>query len=294
MTTPLNALLQRNHGVLTTAGLLQHGWSKRQIASALATDQLECVRRGYYIAAGSTPTDAGVAALAGGSLSCVNALSAHKLWVPHGVHGRHFRLTKKQATLWPDSVVRARFGRASDTVHVLPGKWLNRIEGAIDPIPTALVTASRCISNEDAIAAIESAMKKKVLDLETFRVQAAQAPPPINELLAQVQPGADSGLETIVRLRLLAAGLPVRAQVDLAGWSRDLLIGEWLVVEIDGFEFHSTRDAMNRDVSKDRHLTLSGYTFLRFTYEDVIYRWDACLAQVLAAVAAGWHLRPRA
>lgn len=42
-----------------------------------------------------------------------------------------------------------------------------------------------------------------------------------------------------------------------------------LVVETDGFTYHSTPAAFERDRERDQHLTLAGYTVLRFTYNQV-------------------------
>jgi very-short-patch-repair endonuclease len=55
-----------------------------------------------------------------------------------------------------------------------------------------------------------------------------------------------------------------------------------LVVELDSWEFHSTRAAFERDRERDAELHLHGVTTLRFTYAQVTKRrrW---VAQRLAA-----------
>ena len=44
-----------------------------------------------------------------------------------------------------------------------------------------------------------------------------------------------------------------------------------LVVETDGYRWHSSRKAMRRDRARDRELMLAGWRPIRFTYEDVIF-----------------------
>lgn len=44
---------------------------------------------------------------------------------------------------------------------------------------------------------------------------------------------------------------------------------ERLVVELDGYEFHRTRAAHERDRGRDADLALAGYTVRRFTFTQV-------------------------
>ena len=101
---------------------------------------------------------------------------------------------------------------------------------------------------------------------------------------------SDSGLETIFVVRLEPWGLRLRQQFVIAGRPVDLLIGERLVVQIDGFAFHSTPAQRGRDVAHDAELRLRGYTVLRFTYAQVVHDWPAVERTIARAVAAGAHL----
>lgn len=92
--------------------------------------------------------------------------------------------------------------------------------------------------------------------------------------------------------RLGPWGLRLRQQVRLAGRFVDLVIGESLVIQIDGFEHHSSSSDRTRDVAHDAELMLRGYTVLRFTYAQIIRDWPAVERTIARAVAAGLHLRP--
>jgi very-short-patch-repair endonuclease len=57
-----------------------------------------------------------------------------------------------------------------------------------------------------------------------------------------------------------------------------------LVVEIDGFAWHSTRDALRRDHIRQRRITLAGWTVLRYTADEVRNDPSTMLAEVAAAL----------
>ena len=48
-----------------------------------------------------------------------------------------------------------------------------------------------------------------------------------------------------------------------------------LVVEVDGYAYHSSRRAMRRDHLRDRRLVTAGWRPARFTYEDVAFEAEA-------------------
>jgi very-short-patch-repair endonuclease len=71
---------------------------------------------------------------------------------------------------------------------------------------------------------------------------------------------------------------------------RAALVGERLVVQIDGFEHHSSSAQRTKDVRFDAELVLAGFTVLRFTYAQVVHDWDHVERTVARAIAAGAHL----
>ena len=101
---------------------------------------------------------------------------------------------------------------------------------------------------------------------------------------------SDSGLETILAVRLTPWGLRMRQQVVLLGRPVDLLIGERLVIQVDGFAHHSTPAQRGKDVAFDAELVLMGYTVLRFTYAQVMHDWPTVERTIARAIAAGAHL----
>jgi very-short-patch-repair endonuclease len=80
--------------------------------------------------------------------------------------------------------------------------------------------------------------------------------------------------------------------VVIAGVGRvDLLIGERLVLELDGAEWHTGIDAIERDRRRDRELVARGYLVMRVTYRQLLERWDEVEAQILRLVRRDEHRR---
>lgn len=75
----------------------------------------------------------------------------------------------------------------------------------------------------------------------------------------------------------------------LDGRRVDFLIGERLVVQLDGFAHHSTAHERRRDIEADARLALFGFTVLRFDWKQVIHEWSSVERTVLTAVAQGLH-----
>ena len=59
-----------------------------------------------------------------------------------------------------------------------------------------------------------------------------------------------------------------------------------LVVEADSYRWHRSPSALNDDRERDVQLTLAGYRFLRFTYEQVTQRPRYVIRAILAALGA--------
>jgi very-short-patch-repair endonuclease len=103
---------------------------------------------------------------------------------------------------------------------------------------------------------------------------------------------SDSGLESIFVHGVRALGLAVRQQVWIDGHPLDAVIGDRLLVQLDGFEHHSSAQDRRRDFRADTRLALRGYTTLRFGSYQVLFDWAFVERSLLLAVAQGLHLAP--
>ena len=57
-----------------------------------------------------------------------------------------------------------------------------------------------------------------------------------------------------------------------------------LIVEFDGLRFHMRRHVARKDRATDRRLQLAGWTVLRFTWEDVVFRPEAVANEIKQAL----------
>ena len=53
-----------------------------------------------------------------------------------------------------------------------------------------------------------------------------------------------------------------------------------MIVEIDGFRYHSTRRAFERDRARDAALQAAGYRVVRFTWRQITHEAHAIVAQL--------------
>lgn len=65
-----------------------------------------------------------------------------------------------------------------------------------------------------------------------------------------------------------------------------------LVIEVDGYQYHSDREAFAADRQRDYALLISGYYVLRITYDEVRFDMTSVLAKIRAVIA--FLLRSRA
>ena len=104
----------------------------------------------------------------------------------------------------------------------------------------------------------------------------------------QATPFADAGTESIFRTRLRWLRLPITPQVWLLGHRVDFLIGERLVVQIDGG--HHVDAQRTSDIAHDALLKLHGYHVIRISYEQLMNRWHEVQGSILAAIAQRLHV----
>jgi very-short-patch-repair endonuclease len=81
------------------------------------------------------------------------------------------------------------------------------------------------------------------------------------------QSGAERRMLQLIRAARLP---PPQTQVRIAGWPADFLWPEHkLIVEVDGYPFHSHRRAFERDRRRDAAHVAAGYRVIRVTYRQL-------------------------
>jgi very-short-patch-repair endonuclease len=105
----------------------------------------------------------------------------------------------------------------------------------------------------------------------------------------------ESGTESILFFRLSSSlervGIPFRSQVAVPGVGRvDFVIGERLIVEVDGARYHTDRERFESDRRRDAYASASGHRALRFSFRQVTERWPEVESAIWAAIARGDHV----
>ncbi len=218
------------------------------------------------------------AAKRGVVLSCVTLAGRRDLWVTS---------TAEPHVAAPTNSGHARSVRG--VVHWNRPIFPRDPDALEDSIENALILVARCLPREDALATWESALRTKAVDPDVLT--RAALPPAARELLAEARPFADSGTETIFQTRLRWLNVPLTPQVWILGHRVDVLIGERLVVQIDGG--HHVGPQRSSDIAHDAELVLRGYHVIRIGYEQLMSQWGAVQNLILAAIAQRLHLAER-
>ncbi|WP_246084720.1 endonuclease domain-containing protein [Pseudarthrobacter phenanthrenivorans] len=105
--------------------------------------------------------------------------------------------------------------------------------------------------------------------------------------LRELDVRAESIVEVDAQHLFRSNGISYEAQVFLPGIGRvDFLLDGFLIVEIDGFAFHSKREDMLRDRNRNNASAVNGYAVLRYMPEHVWFSPDQVLAEIRAILAA--------
>lgn len=269
----IEALMQFD-GVARIEALKRLGVTTHQLRKARGRGLIFSVRRGWVALRDADPMLV-AAARRGVVLSCITLAARRGLWVldasePHVAappHAGHASVTKG-VIHWS----RPLFPRHPDSCE--------------DSLENALVLAARCQPHESALALWESALRQSLVD--PVVLSRAPLPPHARKMLGQATPFADAGTESIFRTRLRWLRVPITPQVWLLGHRVDFLIGERLVVQIDGG--HHVDAQRSSDIAHDALLTLHGYHVIRISYTQLMNRWQDVHALIVAAIGQRLHL----
>lgn len=259
-------------GVATAQHLKRLGHSQDALTALVRGGQLTRVRRGVY-ALVSVQRDVREANAHGGALTCASVLRRHGVWTLPTDDGPHTAVFRK-GRAFPHDNCRC-------TVHYVPAK----VGVGMVSLPEALVTYRRCAGDEAFFAAVESAWHQQLLSSADRNRIRAGLPSTARWLLDLASPLAESGLESISRLRLHRLGLRVTLQVRAGRRRVDLAVEDLLWLEFDGAEFHGGAENRHQDLVKDAVASADGRETLRFDYAQVIYDWESVQAAILGALA---------
>jgi very-short-patch-repair endonuclease len=278
------------HGIVSRAQLLDAGMSSGAIAHRLAHGRLHRIHRGVYplghrIAPPWARETAAV--LAYGALAALSHRTAGKLWGLLSEDDEHVHVT----------VVGEGKGRPGIRIHrarSLESRDLARRHGLplTSPVRT-LLDLSGALSRRELERAVEEAERTGLVRSAQLAALLARSPGrrgtgAFRTLLERTTAQTLTRSEAEERLLALvrAARLPhPELNVHIAGHEVDFLSRDaGLVVEVDGFAFHSTRSAFERDRLRDAELLGAGLAVLRVTWGQIVSEPEPLLVRLAQAL----------
>ena len=267
-------------GVLSTRALTRAGATKRVIRDCVDDGSMRRLRRGWYSLANADPRVVR-AVEAGGGLGCVSALSWYGVWTPPAGGEIHVRTSRGRA--------RGELVRTCSThLHECAPR------AAVDPLEKAIQAMVWCLDLHSAVACLDSVMDLGLADRGDLHALFPAGSVRPHRLIDCCE-WAQSGTESLVRMRLRALHLPVLTQVEVAGVGRvDLLVGDRLVIEVDSRAHHTSQSAYHEDRRRDRELLARGHVVMRLTWEQVMFSWSEVEQDILAVTRRHEHMWRRA
>ncbi|MEE1620516.1 endonuclease domain-containing protein [Zafaria sp. Z1313] len=201
-----------------------------------------------------------------GVLTCISAAKDYGLWPNDTPDRPHLACNHSRAT---GVTVHRRF-----TDKPPAGLPLASMQDVV-------LHALGCLPRVQAVGIAESALRKG-LDRQILlgHLQTSKLGT-LRRRLEEADATAESYPELAMRLALRDHGVPFEAQARIPTLGRvDFLICGVLILEIDGFAYHSTRDAKRRDDERNNRAAALGYATLRYLPEFAQFQPEAVIADI--------------
>ncbi|AYF98500.1 DUF559 domain-containing protein [Protaetiibacter intestinalis] len=274
-------------GLAPAFALLRLGWSYNSLSYAARHGVIVRIRQGWYALPGIDELLAS-AWRVGGLLGCASAARTFGMWVPPDdrlhvcVPPRHARMRtahdmRVRIADEPDPRVRIHWRRrpSSDRYRTTP--------------EACILDLATCFPAEWVLGAVDSALRLGLIRRSALPELARRLPAASRWIADAGDPASGSFPESVLRGLLIRAGIGFRIQEWIDDMRVDFLIGDRLVIEVDGREFHGAHAGFEHDRMRDAKLSVLGYRVLRFSYAQVVYRPDEVLAAIRAALVRNDH-----
>lgn len=264
-------------GITTTRALRSAGFRDAAIRTAIRCGALIRIREGVVATPDCHPTVIDAARL-GGRVAGASAARLLGLWAPP-----HRRPVVE--------VPRGAHVSATDATIIRGPAGPNRY--GVSTATELVAQVLRFEPPQFAIAVLDSMLRRSGMTRTEIEFAADGLPRRLRRRLALIDPRAESGTESIVRVLLVLDGIVATPQVRVpfSDLDRlDLVIGDRLVIECDSRSHHSTPAELDRDNARDLMLTALGYYVIRIRYRAAVGDPAGVVAAIRAVVDAGLHL----
>lgn len=296
----VSELLDRQGGLARRRELVKAGLSRRALDRRVRSGALRALTPTLFTDRDQPVADDELRRTAVALSAVVSHTSAALLW------GLELAATPAHRSVTvPRSRTRVQHDGTQVTRRELGQDEIVLLDGVrVTTVLRTLVDLCRSLPLAHAVAAADSALRKGLVTLEELQqalcvLPAAVGRPAVARAVALCDPRCGSVLESLTRVLLAEHGLRP-PQTQLAVWSQAAgVVGRvdfaWehlrLVVETDGFAFHSDRRRYREDRRRGNALVRAGWTVLRFSWEDVVHYPEYVVETVAALVAdlTGMH-----
>lgn len=293
LTRALLADLHQRGDVMRVLDLSRLGHSRTTTSAALGTGSIVRICNGW-VAAPEADRDAVVAIVNRGKLTSASALASRGLWdgCDSRIHVAVPPNSPRSAKVSRSALTQFRpppFPRSGLVRHWVPERAPDDREPPWrQSITDTLWVASKHLPADQFVACLDSALHEGVLSRAGLPRLESLLPARSRGLLRLVDPRAESGLETLTRIRLSRWVRDIQPQFAIPGIAQsggtgrvDLLLNGWLAIELDGDQWHDPK----RDRARDAELVRRGFRAHRFGFDQVVLDWpntEAAVAELLA------------
>lgn len=258
-------LLARIHfaGALRRRDLALDRTSRRALRDLV--EEGAVVERGGVVFAPGTDWPLIACRMLGGLLTCHSALAYYSLpELPHP-GTVHVAIPSSRGRVRP---------LAGVVVHREPARWPPGMSPPVAPPRLLVARMLRCAEEIPAIVVADAALRRGLVsrsELVAMLRSNRSSGPLGRRRLARCREKARSPIESIARLELEDAGHSVEVGVDVPGVGEvDMLVDDRLLVETDGYQFHSSKGDWSNDRRREQGLIAQGRLWVRLTYDDVM------------------------
>ena len=258
-------LLARIHfaGALRRRDLALDRTSRRALRDLV--EEGAVVERGGVVFAPGTDWPLIACRMLGGLLTCHSALAYYSLpELPHP-GTVHVAIPSSRGRVRP---------LAGVVVHREPARWPPGMSPPVAPPRLLVARMLRCAEEIPAVVVADAALRRGLVsraELAAMLRSNRSGGPLGHRRLGRCGGQARSPSESSGRLGLGEAGHSVEVGVDVPGVGEvDMLVDDRLLVETDGYQFHSSKGDWSNDRRREQGLIAQGRLWVRLTYDDVM------------------------
>ena len=261
-------------GVARTGQLLAAGFSRTEIARLAAV--VRQPRRGVLVLPDCRP-ELEAAIRHNARVTCASAAGHYGLWLRDPPAQHHLA---------------CNHGHGAGFVRHRTVRFDGHPTLALAAVEDVVLHAMSCLALPASAAIATSAMRLHGVPLELLKAQlTADRSGQVRKALHQLDLRAESIVEVDTQYLFRTHGIGYDAQVYLPGIGRvDFLLVGFLILEVDGSAFHSSREAMRRDLGRNNASTLRGFAVLHYMPEHIWFEPERVLAEIREVL--GTHPRP--